>query len=409
MGFRRTVAVVSTGLCPGRRRSLGQPVAVLARIDPRGCLMRPEGWHRQSRDAYRLTSLGGGHTLRAWMHRRLPRTRRQSSAGTHTPSGWPTRTSRRTGHSSTPRISCRSSTRCCVRITWTACPSVRRLGGMDSVARPSIWWTRRSALRDCSGSCRDGLDPRGPARSPRRWRSSSAPSGARTPAWTWPLSRRPQPRDSASRCILGPFAGWCSREARERRVVPGAAWTFLTAADPAQTRYEQARSLALGGTRVAAPDWRRWLHVRGSSLVISGETEDPAWAPRAERREQRLGRVLQMLLTDAPTTGVETAAAAEATVCAASISVESRPAHHGERGRSTGIGRVQRAATGASLTADGMRTPSATGSSRHHPGPAEAGCDRSRPDQSGRGAIRSPTAGDEARDCGQGVSAAAGS
>ena len=87
--------------------------------------------------------------------------------------------------------------------------------------------------------------------------------------------------------------------------------------------------------------------------------------------------------------------------------VEARPARHGERCRSTGIARVQRATTGASLTPGVIRTPPAMGSSGHHPRHAEAGCDRSRPDQSGRGAARSPTAGDEARDCEQGGSAAA--
>ena len=348
--------------------------------------MRPEGRHRQANDAYQLTLVCGGDTLRAWMHRSLPGTRRQ--ADTHTPNGWPTRTSGSTGHSSTPRISCRSSTRCCVRITWTACPSAMWHGGTGSVARPSTWWTRRSALRDCSGSCRDGRDPRGPARLPRRWRTSSAPSGERTRAWTSPLSLRLPPRASASKCIREPFADWCSREARGRRVVPGAAWTFLTAADPAQTRYEQARSLALAGTRVAAPDWRRWLHIRGSPIVISVETEDPAWAPLAEGREQRLRRVLQMLLADAVASDVETAAAAAATPPATPVSVASRPSH--ERGQRTGIGRVRRAAIGASMTPGVMLAPP----------PAM---------DSGRRAIRSPRTRDEARDRKQGVSAAAGS
>lgn len=118
-----------------------------------------------------------------------------------------------------------------------------------------------------------------------------------------------RPHGAVSTCIRGRFAGYCSREARERRVIPGAAPAFLTAADPVQTRYEQARSLALGGARVAAPNWMHWLHARGSPVVLSVEAEDPAWTPRAERQDERLRR---MLLAGAAENGQAVAAGAEA-------------------------------------------------------------------------------------------------
>lgn len=55
-----------------------------------------------------------------------------------------------------------------------------------------------------------------------------------------------------------------------------------------------------------APDWDRWLHARGSPVVISVQAEDPAWAPRAERREERLRRVFRALLTEAVAGGEQT-------------------------------------------------------------------------------------------------------
>jgi hypothetical protein len=90
-------------------------------------------------------------------------------------------------------------------------------------------------------------------------------------------------------------------------VLPHGGGTFLDSRDPVQARYEAARARALSGAAIAAPDWLRWLSAprarRGSAQwrVVSVQAEDAPWAPRAERSEQRLCRLIRTLVWDGDT------------------------------------------------------------------------------------------------------------